>query len=99
MERNSDLNQDQEMLFIKNHGGQKTVEHMLNWEKRNLCAFKMLFRNKGNIDIFGDEGKLRESILANCSKINAKRNFYERITDKKGRISGIQKREKEIVSI
>ena len=31
MERNSDLNQDQEMLFIKNHGGQKTVEHMLNW--------------------------------------------------------------------
>ena len=68
-------------------------------KKRNLCEFKMLFRNKGNIDIFWDERKLRESILANCSKINAKINFYERITNKKGRISGIQKREKEIVSI
>ena len=38
MERNGDLNQD--MLFIKNHGGQKTVEHMLYWEKKTYVHLK-----------------------------------------------------------
>lgn len=37
MERSTDLNQDQEMIFIKNHGDKK-LEYMLYWEKKkSMC--------------------------------------------------------------